>query len=118
VTLIQRFGSAANLNSHLHCLVLDGVYRRNEGEPIFEQARAPSRDELQGLLDKIVARPMKMLTRLGYLVEEHGMTYLADADADNPLASLQAASCTYRIAFGPRAGHKVLSLQTVARREG
>ena len=28
VTPIQRFGSAANLNIHLHCLVLDGVYRR------------------------------------------------------------------------------------------
>ncbi|MBS3960287.1 MAG: transposase, partial [Sandarakinorhabdus sp.] len=28
VTLIQRFGSAANLDTHLHCLVLDGVYRR------------------------------------------------------------------------------------------
>ena len=27
VTLIQRFGSAANLNIHMHCLVLDGVYR-------------------------------------------------------------------------------------------
>ena len=27
VTLIQRFGSAANLNTHLHCLVLDRVYR-------------------------------------------------------------------------------------------
>ena len=26
VTLIQRFGSAANLNVHLHALVLDGVY--------------------------------------------------------------------------------------------
>ena len=25
VTLIQRFGSAGNLNIHLHCLVLDGV---------------------------------------------------------------------------------------------
>ena len=25
-SLIQRFGSAANLNIHLHCLVLDGVY--------------------------------------------------------------------------------------------
>jgi hypothetical protein len=25
VTLIQRFGSAANLNIHLHCLVLDGA---------------------------------------------------------------------------------------------
>jgi len=27
VTLIQRFGSAANLNIHLHCLVLRGVYQ-------------------------------------------------------------------------------------------
>ena len=27
VTLIQRFGSAANLNIHLHCLMLDTVYR-------------------------------------------------------------------------------------------
>jgi hypothetical protein len=27
VTLIQRFGSVANLNIHLHCLMLDGVYR-------------------------------------------------------------------------------------------
>jgi len=27
VTLIQRFGSATNLNIHLHCLMLDGVYR-------------------------------------------------------------------------------------------
>ena len=38
---------------------------------------------------------------------------MADIDADNPLASLQAASCTYRIALGPRAGQKVLSLRTV-----
>ncbi len=36
VTLIQRFGSAAKLNIHLHCLVLDGVYRRTEGEPDFQ----------------------------------------------------------------------------------
>jgi hypothetical protein len=48
VTLIQRFGSAANLNIHVHCLVLDGVYRRTEGEPVFQQARAPTRSALQG----------------------------------------------------------------------
>ena len=41
------------------------------------------------------------------------MTYIADMDADNPLASLQAASCIYRIARGPRAGQKVLSLRTL-----
>jgi hypothetical protein len=35
VTLIQRFGSAANLNIHLHCLMLDGVYRLTDGAPVF-----------------------------------------------------------------------------------
>jgi len=117
VTLIQRFGSAANLNIHLHCLVLDGVYRRTEGGPAFQKARAPTRNELEGLLDRIIARLMKMLTRQGHLVEEQGMTYLADIGADSPLRSLQAASCTYRIAFGPRTGQKVLSLRTVRSRD-
>ena len=78
VTLIQRFGSAANLNIHLHCLVLDGVYRRTESEPVFQEVRAPTGAEMQGLLEKIVARLMKMPTRLGTLVAEEGMTYLAD----------------------------------------
>ena len=51
-----------------------------------------------------------MLTRSGNLVEEQGVSYIADMDADNQLASLQAASCTYRIALGPRAGE----LKTIA----
>jgi hypothetical protein len=58
-----------------------------------------------------------MLTRLGYLVEEEGVSYIANIDADNALASLQAASCTYRIVLGPRAGQKVLNLRTVAGRD-
>jgi len=80
VTLIQRLGSAANLNIQLHCLVLDGVYRRAEGEPDFQATRAPTRAELEGILEKIVARLMKMLTRLDYLVAEEGVSYLADLD--------------------------------------
>lgn len=62
-------------------------------------------------------RLMRMLTRQGYLIEEQGMTYLADISADNALKPLQAASCPYRMAFGPRAGQKVLSVRAVARRE-
>ena len=34
--------------------------------------------------------------------------YVANTDPDNALASLQAASATWRIAQGPRAGQKVL----------
>jgi hypothetical protein len=49
------------------------------------------------------------------LVEEQGQTYVADSDGDSDeartLRPLQAAACTYRIAFGPRAGQKVLTLQ-------
>ena len=38
----------------------------------------------------------RKLTRQGYLVEEQGVTYMADIDTDNALTPLQAASCTYR----------------------
>jgi hypothetical protein len=99
VTLIQRFGSAANLNIHLHCLVLDGVYRNSEGAAVFHEVVAPTLEELQALLAKIIA--------------EQDRTYLAEADGESALLPLQAASCTYRIALGPRAGQKVLSLQSV-----
>jgi len=42
------------------------------------------------------------------------MTYLAEVDRDRALSPLQAATCTYRMALGPRAGQKVLSLATEA----
>ena len=46
---------------------------------------------------------------------------MADSDNDSDearvLRPLQAAACTYRIAFGPRAGQKVLTLQGAMPRE-
>ena len=57
---------------------------------------------------------MRLLTRTGTLIEEQGMTYLAEIDSHSALTFLQAASCTYRIALGPLAGQKVLSLQTIS----
>jgi hypothetical protein len=113
VTLIQRFGSAANLNIHLHCLVLDGVYLNRDGVPLFHEAAAPSTDKLEAVLLKIITRTMRLLSRLGALIEAPERTYLAETDSDGALKSLQAASCTYRIALGPRAGQKVLSLQSL-----
>jgi len=73
------------------------------------------------VLHKIITRTMKLLTRRGVLVEEEGSTYVADNDADSDeartLRPLQAAACTYRIAFGPRAGQKMLTLQGAMPRE-
>ena len=64
VTLIQRFGSAVNLNIHLHCLVPDGEYRRGtDGKPVFVEVPAPGDEALQALLDKISTQAMKLLTR-------------------------------------------------------
>ena len=109
VTLIQRFGSAANLNIHLHCLLLDGVYRLMDGIPVFQSIPAPTTEQLQKVLTQIIKRVMKVLTRKGALLEEAaGMPYLADTERDPALAPLHAAACTYRIALGPRAGQKVL----------
>ena len=52
-TLIQHLGSAVNLNIHLHCLVLDGVYRRTDGEPVFVEVPAPNYETLRAVLHKI-----------------------------------------------------------------
>jgi Putative transposase len=131
VTLIQRFGSAANLNIHLHALVLDGVYghpqvasdtgapgERPPAAPIFHPAPAPAHAALQALLGKIITRVLRLLTRLGHLIEEEGETCLAASfgDPDDLMTPLQAAAANYRIAHGPRAGQKVLSLQLAPRR--
>ena len=45
---------------------------------------------------------------------EQDRTYLAEADRESALLLLQAASCTYGMALGPRAGQKMLSLQSLA----
>lgn|GEM_PF-2680704 len=50
---------------------LDGVYRCGaDHAPAFVEVGAPTDDELHGLLQTIVARLRKMLTRRGALVED------------------------------------------------
>jgi len=52
---------------------------------------------------------MNFLTRKGFLIEEQGMTYLADSDPDPALGPPGSDGSTYRIALGPRAGQKALA---------
>ena len=69
VTLIQRFGSALNLNIHLHVLFLDGAYiAGTKGTSArFHRVNEPSSGELTQLVLKIahrVGRKVFTLNRL------------------------------------------------------
>jgi ribosomal protein S27E len=112
VTLIQRFGSALNLNPHLHMLFVDGAYTFAGGRAVFHRARRPQRDDLVRLLHDLSGRILRLLERRGLLVadEEHPSL---DFEVASSLDHLQAASIQYRIALGPHAGRKVLTLYSV-----
>jgi hypothetical protein len=57
VTLIQRFGSALNLNIHFHMLFLDGVYvDRLDGSARFRWVSSPATQELTQLSQTIARR--------------------------------------------------------------
>jgi hypothetical protein len=56
------------------------------------------------VLLKIIKHTMQLLTSLGALIEAPGQTYFAETDTNGALRSLRAASCTDRIAIGPRTG--------------
>jgi hypothetical protein len=63
--------------------------------------------DLEGLLNRIIQRIVKLLTRTSYLIEEQGMRYLTEPESDRALTPLQAAACTYRIAaYGHTPGKK------------
>ena len=64
VTLIQRFGSALNLNIHFHILFLDGVYvYRDNRPPRFRRVKAPDKSELEDLVQLISQRVGRSLER-------------------------------------------------------
>ena len=118
VTLIQRFGSALNLNVHLHMLVLDGTCLVGTEPPVFRRTPRPSEAELKTLVERLAERIGRALERQGVLARDAENSYLElDPEAGGPMDDLLGHSITYRVAVGPRAGQKVFSLQTVPARE-
>ena len=93
VTVVQRFGSACELNVHLHSIVLDGVYvDEADGRPGFRPLPAPTTAELHALTAKVARKVSRVLGRRG-LVDE---TVLEDAAADEPaLTGLLAESVAF-----------------------
>jgi len=103
VTLIQRFGSALNLNIHLHMLFLDGAYTFSGQRVSFHRARRPSNAELAQLLGTLSRRIVRVLERRGLLIADPEHPYL-DLEPGSSLDHLQDASINYCIAVGPYDG--------------
>jgi hypothetical protein len=116
VTLIQRFGSALNLNVHFHMLIPDGVYLTDAQRPALRRVAAPTPEELQALVQQISERIGRRLERQGMLVRDAESSHLAfePEGEEGALADLQGHSITYRIALGPQRGRKAFLLQSVA----
>ena len=72
--LIQRFGSALNLNIHFHMLFLDGVYidPRHSNDARFRCVKAPTCEELTKLTHTIAHRVGRFLERQGLLERDTG----------------------------------------------
>jgi hypothetical protein len=116
VTLIQRFGSALNLNIHFHILFLDGVYAyRDNRPPRFQRVKAPDKSELEGLVQLISQRVSRCLERQGLLEQdaENAWLNIDPADDTDAMPYLLGSSVSYRIAVGPQQGQKAFMIRTI-----
>ena len=97
VTLIQRFGSAAKLNIHLHYLMLNGMYRHGTDDPLaFVEVDALTEDKLHALLQTVIAPFLEMVTRRRHVtIYEHRAMgtslYLREQHFPNLYATVEAA---------------------------
>jgi hypothetical protein len=109
VTVVQRFGSALNLNVHFHALFLDGVYARDPGGALrFRAVPAPTTPEVEALVSRVSARAEQWLACRGYGREDEP----ADP-GDDALPLLQGLSVEGRSAVGRSAGGRVRREQTI-----
>jgi ribosomal protein S27E len=116
VTLIQRFGSALNLNIHFHILFLDGVYAyRDNRPPRFRRVKAPDKTELEELVQLISQRVGRCLERQGLLEQDTESAWLDldPAEDTDAMPQILGSSISYRIAVGPQQGGKAFMIRTI-----
>jgi hypothetical protein len=118
VTLIQRFGSALNLNIHFHMLFLDGVYiddEIKEDGQRFKPVTQHQGAEIVALAHKISIRLAGYLARAGLIEGDAESQYLAEEALEpGEMREHQGYAIHYRISLGPQKGRKVFTLQTLA----
>ena len=106
VVVVQRFGSALNLNIHFHMLLLDGVFVEDGDAVRWVRVPPPTTEEVQQLVTHLSQTVERWLDTQGYGSED-----VCDEDDDDANGVLLSASVAGRVALGPRAGAKVRRLQ-------
>jgi hypothetical protein len=100
VSFVQRFGSALNLNPHLHVLVLDGVYAPVEpdGPLLFHRLPDPTDAEIGKLLTTLRKRLATRFRRLALAPPE------SEPDGEDPALPFESESlaATYAAAVQGR----------------
>jgi hypothetical protein len=112
VTVIQRFGSAVNVNIHFPTLVLDGVFAEHTPNRLhFHPAPPPSDAAVVQVLAMIRRRVRRLLARQR-LEPGEGDEDAADGltEASPVLAQFVSASVQGRAGLGPRTGGLVWRL--------
>ncbi len=108
VTFIQRFGSALNLNVHLHSQVSDGAYIKygdDNDKTTFIRVAQPSQEEIINITIKIAHRVHRYLETRMHDLESDSIL------AKEPLlAKCYAASIHYLSALGRNPGKPLLRL--------
>ena len=107
VSFIQRFGSALDLNVHIHAILLNGIYAADdEGRPHFQALLSPDNEEVARVTASLAEAITDFLRRRG-LGPESDREESDSLSRDQPwLAGLYAASILGRTAFGPNAGRR------------
>lgn len=113
----QRYGSAVNLNPHLHVLATDGVYLLDDaGKPVFRALPAPTRAEVTEVAARVCERTVALLREQGRWIDAE----LAEDDfaqREPLLADLYAGSIAGRLVTGSHAGMRPMRLFGAAARE-
>jgi len=111
VTVIQRFGSALNLNLHFHVLLLDGLFVGGPSgtPPRFQRTRRWTQDDVDRLVVDIATRCEALLARRGHGPEAHADD--AGSDGDDALPLIQSASVAGRSAVRDRPAARRVQLR-------
>ena len=83
------------MNIPLHGIYLDSVYDPTGDVPVlFHPVHSPNAEQVQTLLNTIIKRIMKLLTRTGHLFEEQERLFMVETplDTDTAMAPLQSVA--------------------------